>query len=322
MPGPISTDLRRRIVEAYLSGGGTYAEIAGRFGVGEATVSRLLRLAREKKTVEPKPWSGGPDPFIRDEDLAELRELVAQNPGGTRQDFCDAWRERKGVRMSVASMGRALARAGITRKRSKYRPTERLRPEVEDRRKSFIEELQEKDPEKLVFLDESGCNIAMTPRYGWAPRGRPAVQYKPANWGSNVTVVAAITMQGPIAHDHFEGAMNSHRFLAFIADELCPALLPGDIVIMDNLRPHHTAGVREAIEAQGADLIYLPPYSPDLNPIEPMWGVIKQWLRAMKARTLDRLFSLVETAFDAVDSAHFPAWFAHCGYHQPSRSAV
>lgn len=104
--------------------------------------------------------------------------------------------------MSVAVMGRALARAGVTRKRAKHLPTERLRADVECTHKSHIEEIQAKDPEKLVLLDASGCNVAMTPRYGWVPRERQAVQYKPASWGrNNVTIVAALTLQGPIAHD-------------------------------------------------------------------------------------------------------------------------
>lgn len=318
MPKPTSIDLRQRIVEAYRAGEGTYAEIAARFGVGEATVSRLLRRERERGNLEPKPWAGGPSPTISDEELTKLRELVARHPDGTLDDFCDAWEKQTGTRVSKATMGRSVRRAGLTRKRKRFRPSERERPDVEKKREAFVTEVQSKDAERLVFLDESGCNIAMAPSYGWAPRGEPALDYKPANWGKNVTMVAAITLQGVIAHDNFEGAMNTPRFLAFLNAKLCPALLPGDVVVMDNLRPHHAPGVRELVEATGAELLYLPPYSPDLNPIELMWSSVKHHLRKAKVRCANLLSSWINHALEHVDFAHFGGWFEHCGYPQPS----
>lgn len=318
MPKPTSIDLRQRIVEAYLAGEGTYAEIAARFGVGEATVSRMLRRERERGDLKPKAWAGGPTPTISDDELSELRELVAATPDGTLDDFCDGWEKLKGVRVSRATMGRTVRRAGLTRKRKRFRPSEQQRPDVEEKRESFVVEVQSKDPERLVFLDESGCNIAMAPSYGWAPRGEPVVDYKPANWGKNVTMVAAITLQGVIAHDNFEGAMNTPRFLAFLDDKLCPALLPGDVVVMDNLRPHHAPGVRELVEASGADLLYLPPYSPDLNPIELMWSSVKHFLRKARVRCAHALASHINRALEHVNFGHFGGWFEHCGYPQPS----
>lgn len=316
MPNPISRDLRSRIVEAYEAGEGTYDELAERFGVGYATVSRMLRRARERGDLSPEPASGGPLPSIVDEELGDLCAVVEEAPDRTLVDLCDAWESRTGVLVSKSTMGRAVKRAGLTRKQKRFRPSERLRPDVEKKRRAYAIEVAKKDPERLVFLDESGCNIAMAPSHGWAPRGQRVLDHKPLNWGGNITVVAAITLDGVVAHDNFQGAMNTSRFLRFLVDKLCPVLLPGDVVVLDNLRPHHAPGVRDVIRDKGADLCYLPPYSPDLNPIELMWSAVKQRLRRAKERAVEGLRRLIHRSLESVDHASFGGWFMHCGYNQ------
>lgn len=318
MPRPLSTDLRARIVAAYERGEGTYQEIAERFGVGEASVSRLLRRRRERDDLAPEPHGGGNPPLIPEELMGALIDLVAEAPDRTVEELCDEWKKRHGVRPSRSSMTRSLGRAGITRKRKRFRPSEQQRPDVEEKRERFVKEAATKDPERLVFLDESGSNIAMATLYGRAPRGERVVDYKPANWGGNITMVAAITLDGPISHSTYDGAMNKERFIEFTVEELCPVLRPGDIVVMDNLRAHHAPEVREAIENVGAELWFLPPYSPDLNPIELMWSVVKEKLRRASLRVASAVKAAFVKALNSLDSDFFPAWFDHCGYLQPN----
>ena len=126
---------------------------------------------------------------------------------------------------------------------------------------------QEFKAESLVFVDESGCNLALTPRYGWAPRGERAVAQAPRNRGPNTTVVAALTTEGLQASMIVEGAANTEGFLTYLDEVLCPTLQPGTAVAMDNLNVHRAAAVRQRIEARQCQLVFLPGYSPEFNPI-------------------------------------------------------
>ena len=170
------------------------------------------------------------------------------------------------------------------------------------------------DLRRLTCIDESGINIAMTRLYGRAPRGARALGSAPQNYGQNVTILGALSCTGLEAVMTIEGATDSDVFRAYVQEVLCPTLNEGDIVIADNLAAHKAAGVQEAIAAKGAQLLYVPPYSPDLNPIEPCWSKIKTFLRAAKARTRPALEEAVTWALATITEADARAWFAHCGY--------
>ena len=138
---------------------------------------------------------------------------------------------------------------------------------------------------RCKFVDESGINLALTRLYGRAPRGERAVGSVPQNYGANVTMIGALSRRGLEAPMTVAGATAGEVFSAYGQRVLGPILKRGDVVVMDNLRAHKVSGIREAIEAQGARLVYLPPYSPDLSPIERCWSKLKTALRARGART-------------------------------------
>lgn len=169
-------------------------------------------------------------------------------------------------------------------------------------------------PDDLVFLDETGSHLGYTPTYARAPRGRRANAAAPRNPGENKTVVAALTLAGVRALMRFDGGMTSGRFEGYVRHVLAPTLRPGQVVIADNLRAHHTAGARAAIEARGARLLFLPPYSPDFNPIEHTFSKVKQSLRRAQARTDDALRAATWAAFATITQSDAAGWFAHCGY--------
>lgn len=154
----------------------------------------------------------------------------------------------------------------------------------------------------------------MTRNYGRAPRGERVREGTPGSHWRTLTMLAVLTQQGLQAPMTIESPTDGDVFLAYLEQVLCPRLRPGQVVIMDNLAAHKVAGVRDRIEACGARLVYLPPYSPDFNPIEQAWSKIKQLLRSAKARSLEALESAVAEALAAVTPENASAWFSHCGY--------
>jgi transposase len=170
------------------------------------------------------------------------------------------------------------------------------------------------DLNRFKFIDESGVNLAMTRLYGRAPRGERAIGSVPINYGSNLTIIGALGARGVSALMTVDGATDGDVFRVYVGEVLCPTLRRGDIVVMDNLRAHKVSGIREAIEGRGVKLIYLPPYSPDLSPIERCWSKIKTALRAIGARTREALERAIKKALSTITESDALAWFAHCGY--------
>lgn len=154
----------------------------------------------------------------------------------------------------------------------------------------------------------------MTRRYGRALRGERVREAAPAGHWSTLTLLGAMSRQGVLASMTVESATDGDVFLAYLDQVLCPRLQPGQVVVMDNLAAHKVQGVRERIEAVGAELLYLPPYSPDFNPIEQCWSKVKQSLRSAKARTVEVLEAAVTQALASITPQNASAWFAHCGY--------
>jgi transposase len=173
-----------------------------------------------------------------------------------------------------------------------------------------------------VFLDETWATTAMARRYGRARRGARVVAAVPHGHWKTTTVLAALRHDGLSAPCVFDGAINGERFLAYVEQALAPTLRPGDVVVMDNLGAHKVAGVRTAIEAAGAELRYLPPYSPDLNPIELAFAKLKALLRTAASRTVEALWQAIGRLLDAFTPAECAHYFAHAGYVPSNRETL
>ena len=181
-------------------------------------------------------------------------------------------------------------------------------------RQAWWELVAEIDPACLVFLDESGVTTEMTRRYGWGPRSERVREAVPAGHWRTLTVLAALTQDGILASMSVASPTDGDVFLAFVEQVLAPRLEPGHLVILDNLSAHKVDGVRHLIEARGASVPYLPPYSPDFNPIEMAWSKIKQQLRGVKARIVEQLEPALANAIAAITPHDAKAFFQHCGY--------
>lgn len=167
---------------------------------------------------------------------------------------------------------------------------------------------------QLVFVDESGVNRSMTRLFAWAKRGERAYGHAPVNRGPNVTLIAALGIEGLLAPMQVNLATTGAVFRAYLEQVLCPVLKPGQIVLMDNLPAHKVSGVRECIEAVGAEVLYLPRYSPEYNPVEQLWSKLKGWMRKRAARRSEGLDVAITEAFEQITGEDAQGWFRHCGY--------
>jgi transposase len=190
----------------------------------------------------------------------------------------------------------------------------RARERDEGKRAAWREAVAPVRCEDLVFLDETGSHLGYTPTHAWAPRGQRAYATAPAHRGENKTVVAALTLDGVGPRMRFDGAMTTARFEGYVRFVLAPTLRPGQVVIADNLKPHHSPIARAAIEARGARFLPLPAYSPDFNPIEEAFSKVKHFLRRAEARSDDDLRAATWAAFATITTADAVGWFTHCGY--------
>jgi transposase len=174
---------------------------------------------------------------------------------------------------------------------------------------------------RLRFLDEAGINLAMTRRYGRAPRGERVSESVTRNYGAQTSVISTLSLSGPEAVWTVEGAVDTDVFNIYVEKVLCPTIGRGDILVLDNLRAHHASRIEEVAEACGAQVIWLSPYSPDFSPIELMLSKIKTRMRAAKARTREELERALVAALELVTESDCLGWFSHCGYQvTPNRN--
>ena len=174
------------------------------------------------------------------------------------------------------------------------------------------------DPRRLVFIDESGANLAMGRSHVWVQPGEEYVEARPMNWGTNLSLIGAVRLGGWVTLGTQWKAVKAPDFVAWVRDRLAPRLRAGDIVLLDNLRVHKAAAVADLIAQRGAILKFLPPYSHDFNPIEAVWGLVKKYIRTFAPRTADSLRQVARAARHTLHPDHVHQFFAHAGYVTPT----
>jgi transposase len=196
---------------------------------------------------------------------------------------------------------------------------ERDRADVIEKRRSFLNQQRHLDPKRLVFLDESGFRLGAPPHYGWAPCGEKSPGKSVQGSWQTMTMLGAISLDGFRGFLTIDAATDSEIFTAFVRHQLAPNLRPGDIVVMDNLSAHKNEDALAALREVGATALFLPPYSPEFNPIEKAWAKMKEILRRMHTLTREAFDAAVATAMNAVSAEDIYAWTVHAGYDLPSR---
>lgn len=299
-----SDDLRERIVAAVERGDYSLRQLARLFSVSLSFLVRLLQRQRRTGSVQPQPHAGGPTPKLDAAAQARLLALVRAQPDATLAEL----RDRLGVSCSLMTITRALKRHRITRKKKTTHADERDAPAVQAERAAFDERLAPVDPARLVFVDEMGANTAMARTHGRAPAGERVGATAPGQW-QNVTLIVGMRQGGVVAPLAFAGPTDQPAFETYVRAVLVPELHRGDVVVWDNLKPHKDAAVVRAIQAAGARVEPLPPYSPDKNPIEELFSKAKGYLRSVAARTTETVIAAMGAALDRITPRDIGGWF-------------
>ena len=306
-----SQDLRQRVLRA-VDGGQSQAEVAKIFAVSVATIKRYLKQRRETGHVLPKAIPGR-SAAIGTMLQAHLRAQLEAYPDATREEHCRLFKAEYGIEVSPASISRARAALGWTRKKKTLVACE----QNEAARAAWREHMASLLSQDLVFVDETGSHIAMTPLYAYAPRGQRAIGKIPRNYGANMSLLASLSIQGMGEALMLDGAADATAFELYVEQILAPSLRPGQIVILDNLSIHQGPRVRQTIEARGCRLLFLPAYSPDFSPIEEAFSKLKTFLRRVGARTREALQEAIAQALPLITPQDALGYFTHCGYPLP-----
>jgi transposase len=304
-------DLRSRLLAA-IDGGMSRRAAAARFGVAPSTAIRWHAQQAATGSFAPKPQGGDMRSHRIEERRGEVLALWEAQQDITLEELRVVL---AGVGLSVANstLHRFFARHGITRKK---RPAtiEQDRPDVLSQRQAWFDGQCDLEPERLVFIDETWTATNMTRTHGRAPRGERLRMGFPHGHRKTTTLVAGLRMSGMIAPMVLDGPIKGDWFEAYVRQVLVPELRPGDIVVMDNLSSHKRASVLAMIEDAGAALRFLPPYSPDFNPIEKAFSRLKAMLRKAGERTVSGLWSLIGALVDLFRPDECANYFSSCGY--------
>ncbi|UGY16340.1 IS630 family transposase [Bradyrhizobium septentrionale] len=312
MARALSVDLRQRVVAA-IDGGMSCRQAAERFGVSAASAIRWRGRLKKVGDIVPKR-QGGDRKSQRIEAHSQLiLEAVTARPDITLAELRELLK-RRGISTGIASLWRFFQRRKITLKKKTAHAAEQRRGDINAAREEWFEGQIDLDPERLVFIDETSANTKMARRYGRSPRGERCRAAIPHGHWKTTTFTAGLRSDGLIAPLVLDGPMDGDAFLAYVEQLLAPSLRPGDTVIMDNLPAHKVHGVREAIQAVGASLLYLPPYSPDFNPIEMALSKLKALLRAAAARTMPDLWQAIANALKRFSPEECQNYLVAAGY--------
>ncbi|ATR19344.1 IS630 family transposase (plasmid) [Roseomonas sp. FDAARGOS_362] len=312
MSKALSVDLRERVVAAVVAGASCRAA-AARFGVSASSAIRWRALSREAGSVAPGPL-GGDRRSAHIEAHAALILALMERKSDISLTEIRAELARAGVAVGITTIWRFFRRHQITRKKRPAHAAEQDRPDILKQRWDWFESQPDLEPDRLVFIDETWASTKMARTHGRARRGQRLRAAIPHGHWKTTTFIAGLRNSGMVAPMVLDGPINGAAFQAYVDQVLVPELAPGDIVIMDNLGSHKGAGVRAAIEAAGAGLLYLPPYSPEFNPIENAFAKLKASLRKAAERSVEGLWSTIGRIIDTFTPTECTNYFAAAGY--------
>jgi transposase len=288
-------------------------QAAERFGVSASSAIRWLDRLKKHGDVAAKRQGGDRKSGRIEAEAAFLLGEVAETPDLTLVELQEKLKAR-GVSVGIGTLWRFFDRRRITFKTKTAHAAEQQRCDVKAAREAWFEGQLDLDPRRLIFIDETSASTKMARLYGRSPKGERCLAAVPHGHWKTTTFTAGLRIGGLAAPFVLDGPMDGDAFRAYVEQVLVADLSPGDGVVMDNLPAHKVHGVRQAIEAAGATLLYLPAYSPDFNPIEMAFSKFKALLRAAAARTIPDLWEAIRTALDAFTPSQCQNYFAAAGY--------
>jgi transposase len=310
---PYSLDLRQKIVGTYEAGNTSIRKVAEQFQVATKTVQTLLKQYRETGELNHKPLGSQIESPL-EVHREKIFEIVSEHPDWSLWQYCEEVAEQTGVSVTTGSMCRFFQRHNITVKKKTYRSEKVKSDAVQQQRCEFWEALQDVKAEDLICIDETGVWQGMERSVARSESGKRVFSHRPFYKGQKYTVIGAISVDGIVCMKTILGSMKGEDFLTFIKDDLGPKLRSEHRVIMDNLNCHKVEGVVQAITDRGAKILYLPTYSPDFNPIEMMWSVLKYFIRLLRPQSQKLLQHLINIFPFLLEKDFFKNWFTKCCY--------
>lgn len=307
-----SIETRKAVIRAVQEGKLTQEEIADLFGVSSRWVRIVYSRWVSTGRLEPLPHAGGYRPKITLEIAARLGEYIKQHPDAYLFEI----RRDLGLSVTLSAICQALKRLNLPRKKKVMFASERDRPDVQAKRVKWKHRTCQIDANRLHFVDETGVSTRMYRPYGRAPSGERVVGSVPENHYQSITLVGSMSLDGSIQSFVYQGGTDVPAMTTYVETILAPHLAAGDIVVWDNLPTHDSAKVIEAVERTGAEVWSLPPYSPDLSPIEKLWSKVKSFLRGIGPRSKDALLSALASALKTVTPSDIRNWFINAGYRK------
>lgn len=310
MTAPLSNDLRERVVAAVLAGESCRLA-AARFGVAVSSAVKWSQRYRSSGSVAPGKM-GGHRKRVLEPHRAFIVERINQTPHLTRHGLKAELAER-GVKVSHDTVWQFLRREGLRFKKT-LSALEQSRADIARRRQRWRSFQPGLDPRRLVFIDETWIKTNMAPLRGWGAKGKRLRGFAPHGHWRTLTFLGALRWDRLTAPCVFDGPVNGRCFRAWVEQQLVPVLEPGDIVVMDNLGSHKSAAVRQTIRTAGARLWFLPPYSPDLNPIEQAFAKIKHWMRVARKRTIEDTWQQIGHLVSTIEPGECASYIQNAGY--------
>jgi len=305
----LHNEVRELLVRGY--GGGTHdAEgIAKAYSVSKWTVYRLVEQKRKTESVSLRISQRGRKPLLTQADKERIHACIRETPDITMDEL----REKLDLKASYSTVERTVNGMGYTYKKKSLHAAGRERPRFAGETHPLKERIKPELLEHLAFLDESGVNTNLTRLYGWNLSSKRVVDHAPLNTPRSTTVLSSIRLTGEKAFTTYVGGATGERFVAYLRETLISTLKPGDIIIMDNMCPHHAKAAGELLRQNSMMPLYLLLYNPDLSPIEMMWSKMKLLLRKWKIRKPDDLPAAVHRALDHVSLSDVLHWFSFSG---------
>lgn len=306
-----SLDLRKRIFSYSLSH--SIKETAKAFNVGTNTVFLLRKRFLETGSLEPieKKDRRQRKRLISEEGEMFIRLLISEQNDLTLSELCDRYYETYKVKVAVSTMFNTLKRLKITLKKKSFSDPKKDTEENKEKKQNYDENIRQIDPDKIFFLDETGSCLNMSPSRGRSLQGYKAYDKKPTSPGVRINTVAVLTTEGIKCQHNYKGGLNSKKFISYLDTYVVPEMKEGQIIIMDNVPAHKSKAVETYLSENKINHIYLPKYSPDLNPIEEAFSKIKQFIKKQKARTEEKLVSTIEKACNTITIKDSIGYFNH-----------
>lgn len=306
---PYSHDLRVRIFNYSLTH--TFRETAEIFQVSPNTVYLLKCLFNETGSLTPKAYPLEHPHLITPEGEMYLTLLLIEHNDLTLAELCDHYEQAYGVRVSIGTMYNTLERLKITRKKKTFSDPKKNTDANKTDKENYHAQLEATEPGQRFYLDETGSCLNMSPLYGRAKEGKRAYDQKPTYPSTTVSSVAILSKKGIVSRYTYTGSLNAKLFILYLDTFVLPVIENGQTLIMDRHPVHRAKNVQEFLNNNRIKFLYLPAYSPELNPIEEAFSKIKQYIKKQKARTKDALLGVLKKAFKIITNSDANGYFNH-----------